>query len=101
MYRKFRNVPLFKDIPPICPYFLGFRVGKYASVLDVRVEIYHTCKNSFDALILLNIVEAWLFYFKFDVHVCNNDIQIDQFWYKSCKTYAVAINDWISRLKIT
>ena len=30
MYRKFRNVPIFKDIPPICPYFLGFRVGKYA-----------------------------------------------------------------------
>ena len=30
MYRKFRNVPIFKDIPPFCPYFLGFRVGKYA-----------------------------------------------------------------------
>ena len=29
MYRKIRNVPIFKDIPPICPYFLGFRVGKY------------------------------------------------------------------------
>ena len=28
-YRKFRNVPIFKDFPPICPYFLGFRVGKY------------------------------------------------------------------------
>ena len=37
MYRKFRNVPTFKDIPPICPYFLGFRVGKYA--LDVAPEI--------------------------------------------------------------
>ena len=33
MYRKFRNVPIFKDIPPICPYFLGFRVGKYANVV--------------------------------------------------------------------
>ena len=35
MYRKFRNVPIFKDIPPICSYmyFLGFRVGKYALVL--------------------------------------------------------------------
>ena len=21
MYRKFWNVPIFKDIPPICPYF--------------------------------------------------------------------------------
>ena len=31
MYRKFRNVPIFKDIPPICSYFLGFRVGKYAN----------------------------------------------------------------------
>ena len=28
-YRKFRNVPILKDFPPICPYFLGFRVGKY------------------------------------------------------------------------
>ena len=32
MYRKFRNVPIFKDFPPICPYFLGFRVGKYALI---------------------------------------------------------------------
>ena len=31
MYRKFRNVPIVKDFPPICPYFLGFRVGKYAN----------------------------------------------------------------------
>ena len=30
MYRKFRNVPIFEDFSPICPYFLGFRVGKYA-----------------------------------------------------------------------
>ena len=29
MYRKFRNVPIFKDFPPICPYFLSLRVGKY------------------------------------------------------------------------
>ena len=35
MYRIFRNVPIFKDIPPICPYFLGFRVGKYASINDM------------------------------------------------------------------
>ena len=33
MYRKFRNVPSFKDIPPICPYFLGFRVGKYGAAV--------------------------------------------------------------------
>ena len=32
-YRKFRNVPIFKGFPPICPYFLGFRVGKYAGVV--------------------------------------------------------------------
>ena len=31
MYRKFRNVPIFKDFPPICPYFLGVRVGKFVS----------------------------------------------------------------------
>ena len=30
MYRKFRNVPSFRDFPPICPYFIGFRVGKHA-----------------------------------------------------------------------
>ena len=30
LYRIFRNVPILKDFPPICPYFLGFRVGKYA-----------------------------------------------------------------------
>ena len=31
MYRKFRNVPIFKDFPPICPYFLGLKVGKYVN----------------------------------------------------------------------
>ena len=35
MYRKFRNVPNFKDIPPICSYFLGFRIGKYANTIHV------------------------------------------------------------------
>ena len=29
MYSKFRNVPIFEDFSHICPYFLGFRVGKY------------------------------------------------------------------------
>ena len=33
IHRKFRNVPIFKDFPPICPYFLGFRVGKYVNGL--------------------------------------------------------------------
>ena len=33
MYKKFRNIPIFKDIPPICPYFLGFRVGRCALAL--------------------------------------------------------------------
>ena len=33
MYRKFRNVPIFKDFPSICPYFLGFRVGKYVILI--------------------------------------------------------------------
>ena len=40
MYRKFRNIPIFKDIPPICPYFLGFRVGKNANVM-VFTSTYH------------------------------------------------------------
>ena len=29
MYGKFRNVPIFEDFSPMCPYFLGFRVGKH------------------------------------------------------------------------
>ena len=36
MYRKFRYVPIFKNCPPICPYFLGFRVGRYCTV-NVRL----------------------------------------------------------------
>ena len=28
MYRKFRDIPIFEDFPPICPYFLGFRIGR-------------------------------------------------------------------------
>ena len=35
LYRIFRNVPIFKDIPPICPYILGFRVGKYEDRADM------------------------------------------------------------------
>ena len=38
MYRKFRNVPICKDFPPICPYFLGFRVGKYDSAIFCEME---------------------------------------------------------------
>ena len=38
IYRKFRNVPIFKDIPPICSYFLGFRVGKYADHAVAKVS---------------------------------------------------------------
>ena len=40
MYRKFRNVPIFKDIPPICPYFLGFRVGKYVFLIIIYKNIF-------------------------------------------------------------
>ena len=35
MYRKFRNVPIFEDFSPICTYFLGFRVGKYAPAITL------------------------------------------------------------------
>ena len=38
MYRKFRNVPILKDIPPICPYFLGFRVGKYMMYMYMQAR---------------------------------------------------------------
>ena len=31
--RNFRNVPIVEDFSPICPYFLGFRVGKYEMAL--------------------------------------------------------------------
>ena len=40
MYRKFRNVPIFKD-PPICPYFLGFRVGKYGNIAQCQIAIMY------------------------------------------------------------
>ena len=36
MYRKFRNVPIFRNCPPICPYFLGFRVGRYVEGCHVH-----------------------------------------------------------------
>ena len=32
MYRKFRNIPIFKDFPLICPYFLSFTVGTYGVI---------------------------------------------------------------------
>ena len=51
MYRKLRNVPIFKDIPPICPYFLGFRVGKYDSVL-----LHWQCSTD----TALNSIKMWL-----------------------------------------
>ena len=37
-YRKIRNVPIFKDFPSICPYFLGFMVGKYGNVLGTVIN---------------------------------------------------------------
>ena len=39
MYWKFRNIPIIKDFPPICPYFLGFRVGKYVTVVNRSILI--------------------------------------------------------------
>ena len=36
MYRKFRNVPIFKIFLPFVPYFFGFRVGKYVFVVPVE-----------------------------------------------------------------
>ena len=41
MYTKCRNVPIFKDFAPICPYFLGFRVGKY-ELSSMKNEGMHT-----------------------------------------------------------
>ena len=38
-YKKFRNVPIFKDFPPICPYFLAFRVGKYGIIISINGSI--------------------------------------------------------------
>ena len=32
--RKFMNVPILKNFPPICHYFLGFRVGKCSASQD-------------------------------------------------------------------
>ena len=47
MYRKFRNVPIFEDFflfhPWICPYFLGFRVGKYAFMSSGSPDVIFFC----------------------------------------------------------
>ena len=54
MYRKFRNIPVFKDFPLICPYFLGFRVCRYAIVLEFHS--WHTlCTAGFFAERALHI----------------------------------------------
>ena len=46
MYRKFRNVPnIFKDFPPIFPYFLGLRVGRYTLVC-ILVNLLVISKHS-------------------------------------------------------
>ena len=44
MYRKFRNVPSFEDFSPICPYFLGFRVGKYVCRIQ-NIELQFIIMN--------------------------------------------------------
>ena len=53
MYRKFRNVPILKDFPSICPYFLGFRVGKYATAPKYARD-KKNCYHNF-AIFLLKI----------------------------------------------
>ena len=45
MYRKFRNVHIFKDIPPICPCIFGFRVGKYAKFIKLTSIGYGMFEN--------------------------------------------------------
>ena len=45
MYRKFRNVPILKDFPPICPYFLGFRVGMYGIAWWARYNVEQEGRN--------------------------------------------------------
>ena len=39
MYRKFRNVLIFKDFPPISPYFLGLRVGKVCLRVEGKLDM--------------------------------------------------------------
>ena len=43
MYRKSRNVPVFKGFPPICHYFLDCRVGRSEVGIGVTISltIYH------------------------------------------------------------
>ena len=43
MYRKFRNVPIFKGIPPICPYFLKKVSGLASKLLSCHFIIYCDC----------------------------------------------------------
>ena len=40
MYRKYKNVPIFEDFRAICPYFLGFRVGKYENAVKLHKVIF-------------------------------------------------------------
>ena len=42
MYRTFRYIPIFKDFPLICPYFLDFRVGRYAIVIrELMISVFN------------------------------------------------------------
>ena len=57
MYRKFRNVPIFEDFSPICPHFLGFRVGKYVKWKWMPIQsslslfsIISSCRDSIGSM---------------------------------------------------
>ena len=39
MYTKYMNVPIFEQIPHICPYFYGSRVGKYV-IMQIWIIIH-------------------------------------------------------------
>ena len=47
MYRKFRNVSISINFPPICPYFVGFRVGGYELyyVFNFYIFFLHSMMN--------------------------------------------------------
>ena len=84
MYRKFRNVPIFKDIPPICPYFLGFRVGKYVIYLWVPTQLLNAHFIVLDCCLL----GALIFFLRAQhsaILISIDNLKLWIFIYKQCK----------------
>ena len=64
MYRKFRNVTILKDFPPICPYILGFKAGRYANSIDTNITCtytyIHTCRCIHTYMYIHTYIHAYI-----------------------------------------